>query len=127
MGWEELGELADSSWEIGSHTCTHPYLTKLDDADLARELEEPRAEAVKRLGRPFETIAYPYGDVDERVADFTRRVGYKAGAALSSHLRDLGPYRWPRTGIYQLDAWWRFLLKTTPTVRRVRASRVWPG
>src|SRR5437764_8058728 len=49
MGWEELGELADSSWEIGSHTCTHPYLTKLDDADLARELEEPRAEAVKRL------------------------------------------------------------------------------
>jgi peptidoglycan/xylan/chitin deacetylase (PgdA/CDA1 family) len=127
MSWQDLGELADSSWEIGSHTCTHPHLTALDDSSLARELEEPREESVRQLGRPFETIAYPYGDVNDRVAEMTRRAGYRAGAALSSHLRDLGPYRWPRTGVYQLDAFWRFLLKTAPAVRRVRASRVWPG
>jgi peptidoglycan/xylan/chitin deacetylase (PgdA/CDA1 family) len=127
MSWQDLGELADASWEIGSHTCTHPHLTRLDDASLRRELVHSREESVRHLGRPFQTIAYPYGDVDDRVADFARRAGYRAGAALSSHLRDLGPYRWPRTGIYQLDAFWRFLLKTAPTVRRVRATRVWRG
>jgi peptidoglycan/xylan/chitin deacetylase (PgdA/CDA1 family) len=127
MSWKQLGELAESSWEIASHTRTHPRLTKLDDETLVRELEEPRMAAIRQLGRPFQTIAYPFGDVDERVAEFARRSGYKAGASLSSHLRDLGPYRWPRTGIYRIDAWWRFLLKTTPTVRRVRASRVWPS
>jgi peptidoglycan/xylan/chitin deacetylase (PgdA/CDA1 family) len=127
MSWEQLGELADSCWEIGSHTRTHPRLSTLDDSDLLRELDEPRAEAVKRLGRRFETIAYPYGDVDERVAGYAKHAGYHAGAALSHHLRDDGPYRWPRTGIYRRDAWWRFLLKSTPTVRRARASRVWPG
>ena len=25
------GELAAAGWEIGSHTCTHPHLTQLDD------------------------------------------------------------------------------------------------
>ncbi len=127
MSWQELGELADSSWEIGSHTSTHPHLTTLDDASLVRELEEPREESARHLGRPFQTVAYPYGDVDERVAAFARRTGYRAGAGLSSHLRDVGPYRWPRTGIYRLDAFWRFLLKTAPAVRRARASRAWRG
>jgi peptidoglycan/xylan/chitin deacetylase (PgdA/CDA1 family) len=127
MSWEDLGELACEGWEIGSHTSTHPHLTALDEAALRRELEEPREVSRQRLGSPFATIAYPYGDVDERVAEATRRAGYAAGAGLSSHLRDLGPHRWPRTGIYQRDVPWRFLLKTTPAMRRARASRLWPG
>jgi peptidoglycan/xylan/chitin deacetylase (PgdA/CDA1 family) len=127
MSWEDLGELAESSWEIGSHTCTHPHLTRLDDDSLVRELEESREASVERLGRPLETIAYPYGDVDERVAEFARRAGYAAGAALSSHLRGLGRYRFPRTGIYRRDVTWRFLMKTAPAMQRLRASRVWPG
>jgi peptidoglycan/xylan/chitin deacetylase (PgdA/CDA1 family) len=36
MSWEQLGGLADAGWEIGSHTCSHPHLTQLDDAALAR-------------------------------------------------------------------------------------------
>ncbi|MGO9821108.1 MAG: polysaccharide deacetylase family protein [Solirubrobacteraceae bacterium] len=127
MSWGDLGELAESSWEIGSHTCTHPHLTELDDAALLRELEESREAAVERLGRPLETIAYPYGEVDDRVAEFAGRAGYTAGAALSSHLRELGRYRFPRTGIYRRDVTWRFLIKTAPATQRLRASRLWLG
>ena len=36
MSWAELRTLADAGWEIGSHTVTHPHLTQLDDATLAR-------------------------------------------------------------------------------------------
>lgn len=125
MSWSELGELSDRGWEIGSHTCTHPRLTQLDDDSLAQELEESRASGCRHLGGRFDTIAYPYGDVDERVASFAKRVGYEAGAGLSSHLRLLSPHRYPRTGIYRRDATWRFWLKTTPLIRRVRASRAW--
>jgi peptidoglycan/xylan/chitin deacetylase (PgdA/CDA1 family) len=31
MTWDELGQLADRGWEIGSHTCSHPHLTTLSD------------------------------------------------------------------------------------------------
>jgi peptidoglycan/xylan/chitin deacetylase (PgdA/CDA1 family) len=127
MTWNDLGELAQSGWEIGSHTSTHPHLTQLDDVTLVHELGEPREASLRMLGRAFDTIAYPYGDVDDRVADFTLRAGYKAGAALSGRLRDLGPHRYPRTGLYHRDVAWRFLLKTTPAVQRVRASRLWPA
>ncbi|MBA3264423.1 MAG: polysaccharide deacetylase family protein, partial [Thermoleophilaceae bacterium] len=67
MAWDQLGELADAGWEIGSHTRTHPHLTTLDDESLRSELVESRATVEQRLGRPCPTLAYPYGDHDERV------------------------------------------------------------
>jgi peptidoglycan/xylan/chitin deacetylase (PgdA/CDA1 family) len=125
MTWEQLGELAARGWEIASHTQTHPHLTELDDERLSAELAGSREELVRHLGRAGDTIAYPYGDVDERVTRSAERAGYRAGAALSSRLRRLGPYRIPRVGIYNDDAWWRFRLKTLRSVRALRASPLW--
>jgi peptidoglycan/xylan/chitin deacetylase (PgdA/CDA1 family) len=127
MSWEEIGELADSGWEIGSHTRSHPHLTRLADDALASELELSREESIRELGVPCRTIAYPYGDVDARVVEFTRRAGYYAGAACSSEAREPDRYRWPRTGVYNRDALWRFVLKTTPAVTHARRSRAWPA
>jgi peptidoglycan/xylan/chitin deacetylase (PgdA/CDA1 family) len=124
MSWDDLGELAESSWEIASHTCTHPRLTELDDASLASELEGPLEASVAALGRRFETIAYPYGTSDERVVAFSRRAGYTAGAALDSTLSQRGLYQWPRMGIYRRDALWRFRLKVAPGMRTLQAFRM---
>lgn len=44
MDWDELAALVDAGSEIGSHGRTHPYLTHLDDATLADELEGSRAD-----------------------------------------------------------------------------------
>lgn len=122
MSWDDLGVLADAGWEIGSHTRTHPYLTRLDDDALQCELADSRAEIADHVGHACQTIAYPYGDVDLRVADWAGSVGYLAGAALSSRLTNLGPYRWPRVGIYHRDAWWRFRAKASRATRRLRAA-----
>jgi peptidoglycan/xylan/chitin deacetylase (PgdA/CDA1 family) len=127
MSWDDLGELAEQGWEIGSHTRTHPQLTTLDDAALRDELDGSRRDCAQHLGRPCRSIAYPYGEVDRRVADNARRSGYLAGAALSGSLRRLGPHRWPRVGIYHGDIDRRFRLKMTPVTRRLRASRLWPS
>lgn len=127
MGWSDLLELAGQGWEIGSHTRTHPKLTQLDAAQLEQELAGSRADLNARLDIDCTTIAYPYGDVDERVADAARRAGYTAGAALSSRLAPLGPLRHPRIGIYRADRSWRFGLKAAGPMRWLRASRLWPG
>ncbi|MHB8658208.1 MAG: polysaccharide deacetylase family protein [Solirubrobacteraceae bacterium] len=126
MDWEQVGALADAGWEIGSHTLTHPHLTRLDGGDLERELRESRAALQARLGRRCETLAYPYGDVDERVVRTARRAGYSAGAALSSSLNFAGELRYPRVGIYHGDSSARYALKVSPLMRRFRASRAWP-
>jgi peptidoglycan/xylan/chitin deacetylase (PgdA/CDA1 family) len=125
MSWEDLGHLQEAGWEVGSHTRTHPRLTSLDDKQMRDELAESRHEIAANLSAPCETVAYPYGDVDERVAHAAQSAGYLAGAALASALRARGPQRWPRVGIYNGDQMWRFRLKISRGTRRLRASRLW--
>ena len=124
MGWDQLRELAGRGWEIGAHTITHPRLTQLDDVALEHELRESREECERQIGVPCRTIAYPYGDVDDRVAAAASRLGYDAGACLSGHLAKLGPLRQPRIGIYYGDTAWRSALKMSRFTRALRASRL---
>ena len=79
-GGTGLAELADAGWEVGSHTRSHPRLPQVDDAALARELGDSRELIAERLGRPCESIAYPYGDFDERVVRATAAAGYRPRA-----------------------------------------------
>lgn len=38
MTWEEIGELMDAGWHIGSHTHTHPNLSELSEQDPTGEI-----------------------------------------------------------------------------------------
>ncbi len=125
MGWGELRELADGGWEVGSHTRSHPRLTDLDGASLDDELAASRADCERALGRPCESIAYPYGAVDERVVEAAGRAGYSFGLTLPRTLHTPRPLHWPRVGIYHVDSGWRFRAKTSPAVRRIRGSTAW--
>lgn len=124
MTWDDLGELAELGWEIGSHSRTHPLLTSLDDDALATELCESRAECAERIGRPVTAIAYPYGDVDDRVAAHTRHAGYAAAAALAWPSPESHRYRYPRMGVYHKDSWPRFRLKLARWSRSTDGSRL---
>jgi peptidoglycan/xylan/chitin deacetylase (PgdA/CDA1 family) len=127
MSWDQLGELAEAGWEIGSHTSTHPHLTRLDDDALRRELVESRAMVEGRLGRPCQTLAYPYGDHDERVVAAAAAAGYRFAGILPGRLPRPRPLAWPRIGVYHSDDERRFRMKVSRPMRRLRASRVWPG
>ena len=127
ISWEQLGVLADAGWEIGSHTCSHPSLTSLSDQDLARELIESRTTLAERLGRPCGTLAYPYGDHDERVVEATRVAGYVAAGTLPGRFPRPRRLAWPRVGIYHGDDERRFRIKAWSAVRWLRGTRLWPG
>ncbi len=122
LRWEELRGLHDSGWEIGSHTATHPRLSTLDNAALASELGESKTACEDRLGVPCVSIAYPYGDVDARVAQAAKDAGYERGAALPSRFHTPRPLEWPRVGVYHADTPWRFRLKASRLARQWRSS-----
>jgi peptidoglycan/xylan/chitin deacetylase (PgdA/CDA1 family) len=125
MSWEALGRLAGEGWEIGSHTCSHRVLTELDAGSLAAELQRSKADCEERLGISCETLAYPYGEVDERVVAALRAAGYAAAGALIGESPRSGPLRWPRLPVYLPDGPARFKLKTARAARRLRGSRGW--
>jgi len=119
--WDELRELAREGWEVGSHTRSHPRLTELDDGALEAELLASRERCSAEIGRACASIAYPYGEWDRRVSLAAAEAGYEVGATLA--LNPPRPLAWPRVGVYNLDAGWRFRLKVSPILRRLRSSR----
>lgn len=121
MSWPELQRLEQAGWEVGAHTRTHPHLTTLDDYALARELRESRAACERALGHRVTSIAYPYGEIDDRVIRAAVAAGYTTGAGLPMLMRPRSGLNWPRVGIYRTDSLSRFRLKTSPVIRHMRA------
>ena len=126
MSWEALGELQRAGWEIGSHTCSHPRLTGLANHELQHELTASRQRCEDRLGAPCRTLAYPYGDVDERVAEGARVAGYAAAASLDRWSRRPDTMRWPRTIVVKAGRD-RFAADTSAARRWAGSSGVWPA
>lgn len=126
MTWDTVRELQDAGWEIGSHTCTHPRLTTLDDAHLEAELVRSRAEVERQTGRTCTSIAYPYGDVDRRVAEASGRAGYRVGATLPNRFpAHPEPLLWPRVGVYTATSDAAFRRRVSPLTRRLMATELW--
>lgn len=121
LTWSELTELRDRGWEIGSHTATHPLLPKLEAPELRSELERSRKAIEERLGR-CETLAYPYGVADERVAAAADEAGYLAACTLTGAHRIDERFRRSRVGIYRGDSGLRLRAKLSPIGRSLRRT-----
>lgn len=100
MSWEQLRGLAAAGWEIGSHTRTHPRLSRIGDEEIAAELTESRAECEASMGAPCTSIAYPYSDYDERAVRAAAAAGYRFAVTVPRGSRPALPLQWPRVGVY---------------------------
>lgn len=126
--WQEAKQLADAGWEIGSHSVSHPHLTSLSDAELERELVESRRECERRLDLPCTSIAYPYGDWDERTVVAARRAGYRfAASTLFEQWGDVRTHNWPRVAVLHGDSRQVLRKKISPMLLRMRGTRAWPA
>ena len=123
--WEELAELADAGWEIGSHTRGHHRLTTLSDREVRAELVDSKAEIEDRLGRSCRSLAYPYGDHDARIVRAARSAGYAAAATLPGRFETVDVMQYPRVFVSRADTRFRFAVKTAEPTRLARRSALW--
>jgi peptidoglycan/xylan/chitin deacetylase (PgdA/CDA1 family)/SAM-dependent methyltransferase len=79
LGWKELHRLACEGVEFGSHSAGHRFLTALSPVDVVREGTRSKAILERRLGRPINAFAYPYGDTDQVVQHLIGACGYIFG------------------------------------------------
>lgn len=77
----QLKELSAAGWEIGSHSMSHPDLSKCDDLNF--EIYQSRIHLQEIIGVPVLSFAYPYAKTDTRVFAKMGRYGYLAAVCVS--------------------------------------------
>lgn len=109
---EQLHELADAGWEIGSHTMTHPDLTEISLQEAEVELAASKAW-LEGAGFRVDSFACPYGEYNDAVVELVKKY-------YLSHRTS-----WPR-GFNQLplDGESRYRLKNVWTDNQTTAAEV---
>ena len=77
MTREQLARIPADLITIGSHTMTHPFLTRVQEADARRELRESRKELENMLGRRIALFSFPHGDFNGKLVEWCRESGYE--------------------------------------------------
>ncbi len=67
LTWAEVKELHQHGFEFGSHTSTHPDLTKLPLAQAEIEIKQSQTAIQDRLGSEVTLFAYPYGSYNSEI------------------------------------------------------------
>lgn len=86
--WDEACEMDRAGVEIGSHTVTHPILTRVSNEQLRRELRASRERLEEKLQRAVKQFCYPNGDYDERVRAAVAKAGYECAVTTTSGFND---------------------------------------
>lgn len=101
ISWEELAEMQGNGIEIGSHTMSHPILSKISPERLNEEVVTSRVVLEKMLKAPVCTFCYPngrHGDINDEVIEVVRAAGY-IGAPFGFDLTTWDPFLIPRMGV----------------------------
>ncbi len=82
VGVEELKEMADAGWEIGSHSYSHADLSTLGSEASYREVVSSRYDLEEALSIPILSFAYPFGTITDQAGRQVHIAGYESGAGL---------------------------------------------
>lgn len=75
--WDDLRALRDAGMDIGSHSRSHPFLTKITDPKILwNEIHGSKLALEKNLNITVTEFAYPFGKFDATTTDMVKKAGY---------------------------------------------------
>ena len=77
MDAAQVQEWLAAGHDIGAHTLTHPWLTRISVSKAREEITASRKKLEDTFGRPIQHFCYPYGDWNETVRDLVAAAGYE--------------------------------------------------
>jgi peptidoglycan/xylan/chitin deacetylase (PgdA/CDA1 family) len=76
LSWEEIREMSAYGIHFGSHSCTHPYLTRISEEELKTELLNSKSTIEARVNKPVTFFCHPYGDTNRGTQRAAQECGY---------------------------------------------------
>jgi peptidoglycan/xylan/chitin deacetylase (PgdA/CDA1 family) len=78
LSWEQVDEMGRHGIVFGSHTLTHPSLSRLSPPEAVKEIVESKRLLEERIGQQAAFFCYPKGDLNAGVKQVVRQAGYRA-------------------------------------------------
>ena len=79
LSWSDLHALIKAGMTIGSHSRSHPFLTRIrDQATLWQEIRGSKLLLESNLGVPVTEFAYPFGAYDPGIIRMVEAAGYRS-------------------------------------------------
>ena len=72
---EYVKKISDFGHEIGTHSSTHPYMSKLDEGAIRKELSTSSLAIENITGKKVEVFRPPYGDYDNLLIQTAEDMG----------------------------------------------------
>ena len=65
LTWEQIKEMSRNKVNFGSHSCSHPILSRISNQQLAHEIIDSKKEIENKLDQEVISFAYPNGTPDD--------------------------------------------------------------
>src|SRR5271166_853940 len=96
MEKSQVREWLAAGHQIGSHTVSHPDLTRLPTGDAQEEIRASRKWLEDTFGVSVSHFSYPQGAFDDRILEMVREAGYNTAVTTQFGVNDVG------TDVYRL-------------------------
>lgn len=102
LSWQQVREMADNGFDLGSHTCSHIMLPQESDQRITRELVYSSDIIAGNTGRRPLAFAYPDGQYNDSSPDFVEAAGYSCAFTCDEGMcsRRMSPYLLPRLSVH---------------------------
>jgi peptidoglycan/xylan/chitin deacetylase (PgdA/CDA1 family) len=111
--WDQAREMDAAGVEMGSHTVTHPILTRVGEEQLAAELSESRSRIEAMLNRQVDLFCYPNGDYEARECRAAQAAGYRCAVTIEEGLNGPGADLMRLRRVHSENNFTRFIQNTT--------------
>ena len=81
LSWEHVREMSDSGISFGSHTLSHPFLTRIPRKQAQREIHLSKDIIAQQIGKPVTIFSYPSGDFNSEIKGIVKETGYSAAVS----------------------------------------------
>jgi peptidoglycan/xylan/chitin deacetylase (PgdA/CDA1 family) len=119
MDVDQILEIHNAGWEVGSHSLSHLDLTKLEPDALRNEIVGSREMLEAKLGVPILTFAYPFGFKNESAVDYVKFAGYIGAMGASGYT--------PAQGLWNLYYLQRVEIKGSEDAKTFTRFLPWQG
>lgn len=106
LNWDEVCMLEElTEITIGSHTISHPFLSRLNAKKSKMEIQDSKNLIENKLNKSVGFFCYPSGDFSNEEVEFVKEAGYLAAVTVSpgSNHSLSSPYTLKRTEVNDKD------------------------